>query len=84
MIQMEDAGNDNYLCSEILAVYNPNTAEVHGTEYAVVHTGASKGVSFHLDVFPTGGVVRLRASADSASTNRKFIVSTMALAKTIS
>lgn len=80
MIQMEDVGNNNHLIAEMLAVYDPNSNTAEATEYGVVFTGNEKGVIFNVDV--SGLSVRLKATCDATSTNRRFTVATMSLAHT--
>lgn len=81
MVQMEDVGNSNHLIAEILAVYEPSTQTAEATEYGVVFTGSSKGVTFTVDVVAATTVV-LKATCDATSTNRRFTVATMSLGHT--
>jgi hypothetical protein len=72
MVQMEDRGNDNCMACEIMLVVDRIDSSVAVTEYAVVHTGTTKGVSFSSSI--SQGQVILTATPDAVSTNRGFTV----------
>ena len=72
MVQMEDRGNSNCMACEIMLVVDRIDSSVAMTEYAVVHTGTTKGVSFSAPI--SQGSVVLTATPDAVSTNRTFTV----------
>ena len=83
IVSMEDTGTvKNHLMCELISVYEPNDNSVEATEYAIVFTGASKGVTFSVEYDSGTGKSLLKATPDQTSTSRWFNVTTIGMAKT--